>query len=138
PRIANLAMQTIARQLTGLGTLPDVDAEAAYGAVHRELEVLVIGAGPAGRAATARLREAGLQTLNIDRDPSPEADELVEPLGVFGAYPLEGWWAATGPNEPALNTLRARHVVLALGTRDTMLPFPDNDRPGVVAARGLL
>lgn len=137
PRIANQAMQTIARQLTGLGTLPDGDADAAYGAVHREVEVLVIGAGPAGRAATKALRDAGLQTLNIDRDPPPDADELVEALGVFGAYPLEGWWAATAPTEPALHTLRARNVLLALGSRDTMLPFPDNDRPGVVAARGL-
>jgi sarcosine oxidase subunit alpha len=74
---------------------------------------------------------------------------------VFGVYAEEGIVAAvqsiqsthesagengsrdTPPAERLL-VFRPRHVVFATGSRDPLLPFADNDRPGVVAARGLL
>jgi len=79
---------------------------------------------------------------------------------VFGLYPEEGLVAAVratshtdrprsggdeshsqawpAVNEERLLIVRPRHVVFAMGSRDPILPFADNDRPGVVAARGLL
>ncbi|MCA9687877.1 MAG: hypothetical protein KC457_37310, partial [Myxococcales bacterium] len=37
-----------------------------------------------------------------------------------------------------LHSVRPRHLLLATGSRDPMLPFANNDLPGIVAARGLI
>ncbi|HLT34655.1 MAG TPA: (2Fe-2S)-binding protein, partial [Enhygromyxa sp.] len=51
PRIANQVMQELARNLTGFGELPSELDERRREHVERELPVLIVGAGPAGRAA---------------------------------------------------------------------------------------
>lgn len=63
PRIVNRVMQGVARNLAGLGTLPDEVAPPSPPALTRSVDVLVIGGGHAGQAATARLRAAGLDVL---------------------------------------------------------------------------
>lgn len=148
PRVVNRIMQGVARNLTGLGTLPDREPELpARHELHRP-DVLVVGAGPAGRAARSVLAAAGLDVLWIDRRDrdglSGDAelhDSLLPHTGVFGVYPQERLWAAMSdvPGEAeVLHSIVPRHVVLATGARDPILPLPNNDRPGVVAARGLL
>ena len=67
PRVLNQLMQGIARGLTGLGDLPDAKVEIATGHRHREVEVLIIGAGSAGRSASARLHGAGIEHVLVDR-----------------------------------------------------------------------
>ena len=57
---------------------------------------------------------------------------------MFAANPLEGWVVASANESPALRTYRARHILLACGAREPMLMVPNNDRPGVVSALGLL
>lgn len=147
PRIANVVMQTVARELTGFGDLPDAawDGEAAHR--HHEPTVLVLGLGPAGNAAAHALRAAGIDVVCIDRRPASALPQGLEPVpdalletGMFAAYAGETLWAATGPvrDKTVLHTVRAKHVVIATGARDPMLPFPNNDVPGVVSARGLL
>jgi sarcosine oxidase, subunit alpha len=37
-----------------------------------------------------------------------------------------------------VHTFRARHLLLCTGSREPMLPFGNNDLPGIVAARGLI
>lgn len=149
PRVVNKIMQGVARNLTGLGTLPDrVPELPARHVVHRP-DVLVVGAGPAGRAAHAVLQSGGFDVLWIDRrdraglgrDAGPPAESLVVHTGVFGVYPQERLWAAVSdaPGEAeVLRSIVPRHVVVATGARDPMIPLPHNDRPGVVAARGLI
>lgn len=159
PRIVNQAMQTFARQLTGFGTIPstDVDVDAAYR--HHEVPVLVVGAGSAGRAAAALFEGAGVEHLVVDRldptalerpalappDGAPLPRRLLGSVGIFAAYELDDVWAGgreqrsdDGRHLVSLHTFRAAHVLLATGARDTMLELPNNDLPGVVAARGLL
>lgn len=151
PRVVNQIMQGVARNLAGLGTLPDhplPDAPARH-EVHRP-DVLVVGAGPAGAAAHEVLASAGREVLWVDRldlaglRAQPRAgalDGLLDHTGVFGAYPGERLWAAVTnvPGQGAvLRSIHARHVIVATGSRDPTLPLPNNDRPGVVAARGLL
>jgi sarcosine oxidase subunit alpha len=151
PRVVNQIMQGVARNLAGLGTLPDRDVPDAPARheVHRP-EVLVIGAGPAGAAAHEAIAAAGRQVLWVDRldragllaQPGVATLEgLLDHTGVFGAYPAERLWAAVTdvPGQPAvLRSIHPRHVVVTTGARDPTLLVPNNDRPGVVSARGLL
>lgn len=151
PRVVNQIMQGVARNLTGLGTLPDrpvPDAPARH-EIHRP-DVLVVGAGPAGAAAYEVLVAAGRQVLWVDRldragllaRPGAGAlDGLYDHTGVFGVYPPERLWAAVTdvPGQPSvLRSIHPQHVVVTTGSRDPTLPLPNNDRPGVLAARGLL
>jgi sarcosine oxidase subunit alpha len=151
PRVVNQIMQGVARNLTGLGTLPDrpVPDTPARHEIHRP-DVLVVGAGPAGAAAHDVLVAAGRQVLWVDRldragllsrPGAAGLDGLHDCTGVFGAYPGERLWAAVTdvPGRACvLRSIHPRHVLVATGARDPMLPLPDNDRPGVVSARGLL
>lgn len=147
PRVVNQLMQGVARNLAGLGTLPDRPPGAlARHQAHRP-DVLVVGAGPAGSAAHEVLAAAGLDVLWVDRLDAAGlhgADApagLVDCTGVFGAYPPERLWAAVTQHPGQAEVLRSivpRHVLVATGARDPTLPLPNNDRPGVVAARGLL
>ncbi|MCX4245925.1 2Fe-2S iron-sulfur cluster-binding protein [Paraliomyxa miuraensis] len=151
PRVVNQIMQGVARNLTGLGTLPD-RAEPDAPARHEEHhpDVLVVGAGLAGRAAVEVLRAAGREVLWIDRldraglvaqNDDDGLDGLCDQTGVFGVYPPERLWAAVTerPGEGAvLRSIAPRHVVVATGARDPTIPLPNNDRPGVVSARGLV
>lgn len=146
PRIVNQAMQAVARGLTGLGTLPDAAPDAPSQHVEHAPDVLVVGAGPAGRAAIEVIVAAGLDVRWVERAPAdlralPEGAAPLWSTGVFGAYPAEGLWSAMtddGTGAPTLHTFRARHVLVCVGSRDPMMALPDNDLPGVVAARGLV
>ena len=151
PRLANSVMQGVARNLTGFGTLPDRAPTQPARREDHSPEVLVIGAGRSGRQVAARLIDAGLDVLLLDRrdrqdllawDPAPLPAALRPGVGVFAAYPHEGLWAAAdaltaGDQPPVLHIIRPRHVVLALGAHAPTLPVPGNDIPGVVSARGL-
>ncbi len=152
PRFANRVMQEIARNLAGLGTVPDaVPRRPAEHRRHR-IDVLVVGAGRSGRAAAHRLHAAGLALSWVDRnDPRGlaartgfETPALLAPhTAVFGIYPGDGVVAAVATQRVGtdlvhvLHTIEARHVVLATGAREVMIPLPNNDLPGVLAADGL-
>jgi sarcosine oxidase subunit alpha len=152
PRIANLVMQEIARNLAGLGTLPDAPPQRR--AIHRvhHPDVVVIGGGRSGTAAAEHLVAAGLAVAWIDRHDRAglRARTGVAPLAAlaastsaFGVYPGEGVVAAVseeldgGELVHVVHTYAARHVVLATGAREPMIPLPNNDLPGVFAADGL-
>ncbi|MCA9708480.1 MAG: (2Fe-2S)-binding protein [Myxococcales bacterium] len=150
PRLVNQTMQRVARNLTGLGTLPDdVPARPAVHQRHRP-DVLLVGAGAAGAAAHEVLTEAGREVLWVDRVDRQGLETLrghalpstlLDHTGVFGVYPAERIWAAMSqpPGQPeVLRSIVPRHVIVATGARDPIIALPDNDRPGVVSARGLL
>lgn len=141
PRIANVVMQTVARELTGFGELPDAPLESPAEHRHHTPTVLILGAGPAGRAAAEILTARGVDHVLVDRrEATGRGVASFVHAGMFAAYPGETLWAASSSEDETevLHTFRAPHVVLATGARDPMLPFPNNDVPGVVAARGLL
>ncbi len=144
PRVVNQAMQAVARELTGFGSLPDHPPDGASAHEVSAPDVLVVGAGPAGRAAAQVLGGSQLDILWIDRGlDSPTAGGLRcrGQTGVFAAYRREGIWAAMtddGTRPPTLHTIRPRHVLLCVGARPPTIPLPNNDLPGIVAARGLL
>lgn len=165
PRLANQVMQEFARNLAGFGELPEGVGERACEHVAHELPALIVGAGPAGRAAAAALEDAGVDHMILDRydldqlrarhepepDPLPLPARLLASAGVFGLYPgprsrlvgHEGERALLAASEldgqvERLHSFRPRHLILATGCRDPMLPFANNDLPGIVSARGLI
>lgn len=164
PRVVNQVMQELARNLTGFGELPEGVAEREHDYVEQPLEVLIIGAGSAGRAAAAVLEAAGVEHAIVDRlDPLQlDANQLADATtpaslrsntAVFGIYPspahvLPGHahdLALVAASELRRETnhervygFRPRHLLLCTGSRDPMLPFANNDLPGIVAARGLI
>lgn len=132
PRWANRWMQQVARRLSGLGALPSGDLPTMAEPEHREVRVVVVGGGVAGRAVAEALGAAADEVVVLDRGQEGDA--------VFGLYTEEGVVAAGTDGRGSVERLRtfsAEHVVLATGTRESMAPFPGNDRPGVVSARGL-
>ena len=152
PRFANRVMQEIARNLAGLGTVPDAVPRRAPEHRRHRVDALVVGAGRSGTAAARRLHGAGISVLWVDRN---DARGLVARTGVvppsllapstavFGIYPGEGLVAAVATElvgtelVHVVHTIEAKHVVLATGAREVMIPLPNNDLPGVLAADGL-
>ncbi len=144
PRALNEIMKEVARNLAGLGTLPDRVDDRGADHHHLEPDVLVIGRGPAGAAAAAEVRRRGLRCVAFERTPPGPGLGMHEHdlhAGVFGIYPAEGLVCAAvvHPRDAdRIFTVRPRHVVLATGARDSMLPIDGNDVPGVLSARGVL
>jgi len=130
--------------------------------VH-DVDVLVIGAGPAGIAAACAAAEAGRAVAVIDDNPgvggqiwrggpglgAPAAASWFGRLAGSGAV-VHGSTAvidvrprSDGPplvrtRSPAgVATWRAAAIVLATGGRERFLPFPGWTLPGVVGAGGL-
>ncbi|MEO3872273.1 2Fe-2S iron-sulfur cluster-binding protein [Nonomuraea sp. B12E4] len=122
-------------------------------------DVLVVGGGPAGLAATVAAGRSGARVILVDDQPSLGGDLLNSRVLLDGVPALE--WVA-GLALPArvltrttavgyydhnyvvaverrargerLWHIRARRVVLATGAHERSLAFPGNDRPGVMLA----
>lgn len=97
PRIANQVMQEVARNLAGYGELPEGVDERRVEHVEHLLPVVIVGAGPAGRAAARVLEAEGVAHLLLDRKDARQLASELEPdevlprellagCGVFGAY----------------------------------------------------
>ncbi|MFF1615563.1 2Fe-2S iron-sulfur cluster-binding protein [Amycolatopsis sp. NPDC058278] len=132
-----------ARGLRGQGRLATEPDPARYDAKHAHCDVLVIGAGPAGRAAAA---SAEGRVLLVDDQPGGEAPEGVRFLSrttAFGIYDDGFVLALERRGEPAAPErisrqrvwrIRAKRIVIATGAHERPIVFPDNDRPGIMLA----
>lgn len=145
----NRTMQSVARKMAGLGTLPDAAAPVQPAHVH-QMDALVVGGGSAGVAAANALVAEGFSVMLCDRerslggarrdDPSDPLDDL-EALHPDVMCLVDATAVATYDNGTlvvqgdALHQVRARVRVLACGTVDTVGTFVHNDLPGVYTAR---
>ncbi len=151
-------MQAFARRVAGLGRLPK-SAAPARAAQRRELDVLVVGAGPSGMAvalaASARGRSVevvdeglavgggALALANDERAPfrallaAFDAAVAANTIRLRLRTPATGIFGAdvlvAGPE--GAEVLSARATVLATGAHDGVLAFEGNDVPGVMSAR---
>ena len=150
-------MQAFARRVAGLGQLPGA-AVPSRSASRRQVDVVVVGAGPAGMAVASRLVDQGRSVEIVDDALQPGGG--LRALGPEDAGPWrgieEGFRAATakglivrastaacgiygddllvvGPK--GAEVLCATAVVLATGAHDGVLAFEGNDLPGVMSAR---
>ncbi|HKQ69413.1 MAG TPA: 2Fe-2S iron-sulfur cluster-binding protein [Polyangiaceae bacterium] len=141
---ASFVMQKLARHVAGLGRLPD-ETRPRGQARRLKIDVLVVGAGPAGIAVTRELAGSGLEVLLIDDGLVPGGSLLARNLAVPDLTGSTVWSRTTAAgvyerdvllvrdDEAVLASPRA--LVLATGTHDGVLPFAGNDLPGVASAR---
>jgi D-hydroxyproline dehydrogenase subunit alpha len=125
-----------------------------------EVEVLVVGAGPAGLAAACEAAEAGKRVAVLDHSPwlggqiwrgeqtrpaEPAAQRWIQRLRKSGArvFTQATAFAAPSPHELRAETpagvlgINWRTFILATGARELFLPFPGWTLPGVVGPGGL-
>ena len=199
--VLNKLANKVVRQLSGLGKLPATHATTLPAVGNREIDVCVIGGGPAGLAAAIACARGGKRVVLVDdqlqaggslrADPTTGRDVAnakvaeaiaagVELLGrstAIGYFPeddpdpawlhgavlgktttTEASTSAATINDYDSGVVATDHLargVLAVATPDQLvrvhakayvwatggypvnLPFADNDRPGVIAARAV-
>ena len=83
----------VAHGLPGQGRLAEVADSARYDAVHRHVDVLVVGAGPAGLAAALTAARAGARVAIID-EQSEAGGALLSTTDELDGAPALEWVAA--------------------------------------------
>lgn len=159
--LVNQVMQKIVRQLSGLGKAPTRVARELPAARTERVDVAVVGGGPAGLAAARVAAAAGARTFLVDEQAEPGGQLLTHPAHgladataradaaraagatLLASSPAIAWFGEDEGGELGVATpdgllkLRATRIVYATGGYDQMLPFEDNDRPGVFSARAI-
>lgn len=159
--VLNKLANKVVRQLSGLGKLPDRPATELPAVALRAVDVCVIGGGPAGLAAATATARAGRSTILIDDQLRPGGSLRTDPrsgrplaetcwaeavaAGVevlarstaIGYFPEDSGGVLAVSSPDRLYRIRAASWIWATGGYSVNLPFPDNDRPGVIAARAV-
>ena len=159
--VLNKLANKVVRQLSGLGKLPAHAATELPEVAERRVDVCVIGGGPAGLAAAIACAQRGRSTLLVDdqlrpggslrADPRTGRDvaeatwgsataagvEVLARSTAIGFFPEDdgGVLAIMAPEQ--LYRVHARAWIWATGGYAVNLPFAENDRPGVIAARAV-
>lgn len=167
PAALNHLAVRASRALSGTGRLPDAAPPPWPPAREDRFEALVVGAGPAGLGAAEALAAAGRRVLLVEQerrlggrlraaldlpgDPpaawAPEVASAVRRAGgevALGAAAL-GLWRDGGEPLVAVLSEDPPWLLLARGPRIVLCPggtarpplFEGNDRPGILAGRGL-
>jgi sarcosine oxidase, subunit alpha len=155
-------LQGFARRVAGLGRLPGSHRPAAA-AKRREVDALVVGAGPAGMAAALALAAQRRRVEVVDDDVAWGGSarillgagdrawaQLVEAFAAAvvasrirvsprttaaGIYGDDVLLAYDAGDGPHIEVVRAAALVLAPGAHDAALTFEGNDVPGILSAR---
>jgi sarcosine oxidase, subunit alpha len=130
----------VAEPRAGVGRLPAAPG-AARRSEHRHVhvETMVVGGGPAGRAAAVAAAGRGDRVLLVDErhriDDPPENVTVLPRTTALGVYD-EGYVVAVQwlPELERLWHVRAGRVILATGAHERPIAFAGNDRPGVMLA----
>lgn len=151
------------RRMAGLGMAADASDPERYDEVSVKTEVLVVGGGASGLQAALSAARAGRQVILLEGDPAlggwlltqgdPLAQALIDEatkagvqllvrttaVGLYDHRLVTAIQSFETADEPGslrerLWKIRARQVVLATGSFERPMLFPDNDRPGVMLA----
>lgn len=155
-RSLNKIMQETARRMAGLGSLSDQPAVPAAAITEREVELAVIGGGPAGLAAALETTKAGIPTLLVEsrsnlggvlRTRLYDEDRELASLPARAAEQLRdvalssqavGIYAGEGlllKKQNGLELIRAKSLIIATGGYEQPPLFESNDLPGHYGAR---
>ena len=123
--VAEKVMAKVARQLAGLGLLPEKPAPLRLPAEREEVPVAIVGGGPAGRGAAEALTEAKVTHRLLAR---PEASAI-------GFFDEGGQRFLAAASTDRIVLVFARAFLFAHGGTAPLPPFEGNDLPGVFSAR---
>jgi sarcosine oxidase subunit alpha len=148
----------VASSLSGRGRLPNRPDPSRNDAVWAHCDVLVVGGGAAAMAAAAEAATSGGRVIIVDdrhHRPRPAGPRWLPASTSVRWLPRTtavGYYddnfvvaverrtnhlGAAAPADTARERvwrIRAGRVVLATGVHERLIPFPDNDRPGVMLA----
>ena len=133
PRRAWPLYEKFLRNVAGLGKIDKHRGrERRYDVEHRRAEVLVIGAGAAGREAARAHAAEGRQVVVIEGDAARlDAGEGFEVVNGIALGVFEGGLVPVDAGNVLLR-YRAGQIVVAAGAVEQPLIFPGNDLVGVV------
>ena len=145
------------RKLAGLGHAPDAPDPLPSETRYDHIDILIVGAGPAGIAAAKAVVEGGASALLVDDSTNSHPDlaaELRQLAKIRNLRILQNAGALgihhdrlvsvheRRPKEPFLRDrlwkVRASCIILATGSVEQPLVIAGNDRPGVMLAGSAL
>ncbi len=150
--IAEHVLLKIARQLSGLGVLPEKAAEHRQPAIIEEHELVVVGAGAAGLAAVRQLTTRGVPHVLFERDahvggrltcgaekgqPAPWNAPARVGAEVVGLFADDGKPFLAVVEQERLHLVFYQRLLLTVGGHAMLPTFPNNDLPGVMAGRAV-
>ncbi len=139
--IAEVVLQKIARQLAGLGTLPERDAPKREPARYESHDIVIVGAGVAGLAASRALGD--VEHVLLERNSAtPTRPISGEGSTRYGAEVVGLFRDDTKPfltviKDEALTLISFNTLILANGGHPSLPTFPNNDLPGVISGRAV-
>jgi sarcosine oxidase subunit alpha len=156
--VAEKVMATVARHLAGLGLLPESAPPSPRPAERLSADVVVVGAGAAGLAAADVLAMSGKAPLVLEQEDrvggrwvleAPEGDAVAPSapggaqlrLGttVLGLYDDELGRVLLAvqrdPEGARVLLIQGRDILFTVGGHASVLPFENNDIPGVFSGR---
>jgi sarcosine oxidase subunit alpha len=160
--VAQSVMAKVARHLAGLGLLPEKPAPTAAPREVVSTDVAIIGAGAAGLAAAAALASKRVGFLLCEQEEFlggrlaisaiepgapeiPAADALPVDVLRLGSSAIGVYQDASGrfvvvvrrtAAGARLLVVYAKRFLIAVGGHPRLLPFENNDLPGIFAGRG--
>jgi sarcosine oxidase, subunit alpha len=108
------------RAAAGLGTAPGGADPDSYGQRFAHCDVLIVGAGPAGLAATLAAASSGARVILADEQAEPGGSLLDEPSATIDGQPAARWLIA------ALSALADRPNAQVLRRTTAFGYFPHN------------
>jgi sarcosine oxidase subunit alpha len=159
--VLNRLANKVVRQLSGLGKLPATVTSELPAVERHDVDVCVIGGGPAGLAAAREIAGAGRSIVLVDDQMRPGGSMRADPRTgraaaeaawraaeeagatvlarstAIGYFPEDDGGVLAVASPDRLHRIYARAWLWATGGYAVNLPFPDNDRPGVIAARAV-
>jgi sarcosine oxidase subunit alpha len=142
----------VAESRAGVGRLPTDPSGTRRRRVehrHAHVDLLVVGSGHSGLYPADDAARRGERVLLVERERDtvlgagdtwrPEGVEIMTRATAIGLYDAGYATILESAHEvERLWHVRARRVILATGTRDSLIAFSDNDRPGVLLSSAAL
>jgi sarcosine oxidase subunit alpha len=150
--LADQVLLKVARQLSGLGLLPEREAAQREPAIIEKHPLVIVGAGAAGLAAAKELTARGVPHVLFERESKVggrliSGAERGQPdvfkcnartnAEVIGLFDDDGSPFLAVRERQRLHLVFFERILLTVGGHPALPTFPNNDLPGVMAGRAV-